>query len=201
MLDERLGDYLERLGSREPTPGGGSAACLCGALAASLGRMVLDVAASKDSTPERLRLLATFGERRAEFVRLASDDERAFGRVMRAWRLPKADATRAEQLQTALEEASGPPLHTAELARAVLQDLVEAARHASPSIGSDVAVAAHLALAALRSSVLNVHINLRSLSNAERRTAPSARCAALLEEGIQTCDVIVRSVNLLIGLP
>lgn len=201
MLDERLGEYLDRLGSRDPTPGGGSAACLCGALASSLGRMVLDVAVSKDSTPERIRLLSTFGECRATFVRLAKEDERAFDGVMSAWKLPKADATRAAQLQSALEEAAKPPLRTAELAQAVLRDLMDAVRHASPSIASDLAVAAHLALATLRSSVINVHVNLRSLSDAGRRDAPAARCAALLEEGTRTRDDIVRSVNLLIGLP
>jgi formiminotetrahydrofolate cyclodeaminase len=72
-------------------------------------------------------------------------------------------------VQGALERASAVPLSAASASLSVLQRLLLAEPHASRSIVSDIGVAAHLALASLRSSLLNVRANLRSLNDAEAR--------------------------------
>jgi len=76
----RIADYLQALGSGAPTPGGGSAAALAGALASALGRMVVSVAQEKEPTPERQSLVAAFRDLEAHFLRLAAEDERAIVR-------------------------------------------------------------------------------------------------------------------------
>ncbi|MEW5826740.1 MAG: cyclodeaminase/cyclohydrolase family protein [Candidatus Bipolaricaulota bacterium] len=192
MIGESIGSYLDRLGSREPTPGGGSAACLCGAVASSLGRMVVDVAALREPGTATEDLRRAFDAHREEFLRLAGEDETAFRSVMAALRLPKTDPRRSEAVQDALEAAARPPLRAAEAAAALLDDLSTATAFASRHIASDVVVAAHIALACLRASVANVEVNLKSLRPPERRAAPAARCAELLQEGAHVHAEVLR---------
>ncbi len=162
-LELRLGEYLERLGSSAPAPGGGSAACLAGALSAALGHMVIAVAREKEPSPERTALAEAFAGLQARFAALAADDEAAFDAVMAALRAPREEPGRAERVQTALERAADVPLAAAAAAVVTLEHLRSAEAHASRAIVSDVGAAAHLALAAARSSLLNVAVNVRSL--------------------------------------
>jgi formiminotetrahydrofolate cyclodeaminase len=131
--------------------------------------MVVSVAQEKESTPERDSLVAAFLELETHFLSLAAEDERAFAEVVDALRLPKDVASRQEQVQTALELAAAVPLRAATASVSALEHLLLAEPHASRSIVSDIGVAAHLALATLRSSLLNIHANLRSLKDAEAR--------------------------------
>jgi formiminotetrahydrofolate cyclodeaminase len=169
LSELRIADYLQTLGSSAPTPGGGSAAALAGALASALGRMVVSVAREKEPSPERDSLIAVFRDLETQFLHLAEEDERAFAQVMDALRIPRDVAARQEQVQTALERAAAVPHCAASASLSVLQRLLLAEPHASRSIVSDIGVAAHLALASLRSSLLNVRANLRSLNDAEAR--------------------------------
>jgi formiminotetrahydrofolate cyclodeaminase len=175
----RIADYLQALGSSEPTPGGGSAAALAGTLASALGRMVVSVAQEKESTPERRSLVAAFRDLEAHFLCLAAEDERAFAEVMDALRIPKNVASRQEHVQTALQRAAAVPLRAASVSVSTLDHLLLAEPHASRSIVSDIGVAAHLALAALRSSLLNVHANLRSMKDVEARVRLEREANAL----------------------
>jgi len=156
-------DYLEALGSGAPTPGGGSAASLSGALAAALGRMVISVAQEKQSSAERARLSAQLQELEERFLAFAAEDECAFDEVMDALRIPREAPERAPRLQAALKRAADVPLRAAEAGVSVLRHLAAAEAHASRAIVSDVGAGAHLALAAVQASLLNVAANVQSI--------------------------------------
>ncbi len=178
-----LSQYLSALGSSSPTPGGGSAAALAGALASALGRMVVAVSHEKEPTAQRAELLAAFTHLEGQFLDLAAEDELAFAHVMEALRMPRDAAGRRERLETACAAAADVPLRTARTAISLLERLSEAESHASRAIVSDVGAAALLAHAAAHSSVLNVQANLASIKDpriAERllRAADDARTAA-----------------------
>lgn len=163
--DLPIGKYLAALASGSPTPGGGSAASLSGALAAALGRMVIAVAQEKEPSAERAGLGARLRELEEGFLALAEDDELAFAEVMEALRVPRDAAGRGDRLQAALERAARVPLRAADAGVRVLRSLEEAEPHASRSIVSDIGVASHLALAAIQSSLLNVAVNVRSIKD------------------------------------
>ncbi len=192
--DEPLATYLERLGSGEPTPGGGSAACLAGALGAGLGSMVVAVVSKKSDAIDWAEFADAFQALRDGFLGLARDDEEAFRVVMAALRLPKEDPSRSARLQEALEQAALVPLAAAERAVDLLRRLQILAPNASDSIVSDVGVGAHLALAALRSSLLNVDVNVRALKNAELRATLTHRRREIEEAGSALCADIARAV-------
>ncbi|MCX6094452.1 MAG: cyclodeaminase/cyclohydrolase family protein [Candidatus Bipolaricaulota bacterium] len=193
--DEALGAYLERLASSEPTPGGGSAACVAGALGAGLGSMVVAVVSKKSDALNWAEVDGAFRALRDTFLGLAQDDEEAFRVVMAALRLPKEDPSRPARLQEALERAALVPLTAAERAVDLLRHLKALAPHASDSIASDVGAGAHLTLAALRSSLLNVDVNLRGLKNPERRESLTRRRREIEEAGSALCGDIARVVS------
>ncbi len=193
--DEALGTYLERLASGEPTPGGGSAACVAGALGASLGSMVVAVVCRKSDALDWAACAGAFQALRDGFLGLAQDDEEAFRIVMAALRLPKEDPSRPARLQAALERAALVPLTAAERAVDLLRDLKALAPHVSDSIVSDVGAGAHLALAALRSSLLNVDVNLRGLKNPELRESLTRRRRETEEAGSALCADLAGAVS------
>ncbi|MFC6258090.1 cyclodeaminase/cyclohydrolase family protein, partial [Kocuria oceani] len=92
---ETLNDYLERLASREPTPGGGAAGALHAAQGAALIAMVARYttgARYAQHEEESLRIAARADDIIPAALQLADDDEKAFAAVIAAYRLPSASA-------------------------------------------------------------------------------------------------------------
>jgi formiminotetrahydrofolate cyclodeaminase len=161
---ETIGDYLERLASNDPVPGGGSAAALTAAVAAALTAMVGRIQASPTdgivSGADRLR---------GELIEAKRRDETAYAAVVAAQALPKRDdaerAARRDALEAALYAAAEAPLHAATLALSVLElsdRLIETPLRA---LGSDVGSATELAAAAVAACVYNVRVNHRYMQD------------------------------------
>jgi glutamate formiminotransferase/formiminotetrahydrofolate cyclodeaminase len=182
---------VARLATREPVPGGGSAAAIAGALAAALVEMV---AALSVALPDLAAKMADISEvadgaarLRSELLDLAQRDADAYAAVALARRLPRATETaRAERgraVAAATEEATRIPLLTAEAALAVLELAERVAVIGTPHAVSDAGVAAQLACAAVHGAVLNVRINLPYLAaDAALRDSAAARAGELVAE-------------------
>jgi formiminotetrahydrofolate cyclodeaminase len=162
----------ERLASRDPVPGGGSAAALSGVLAAALVQMVVELSVGRPgSEAEEPALreigLAAAGAQR-DLLALADRDAAAFAAVVGARRLPRDTdterAARAAALRAAMHDATRIPLRTVEFASDVLDLAARVAPIGNPHAASDAGVAAQLASAAARGAALNVRINLASLA-------------------------------------
>jgi len=189
--------FLERLGSSDPVPGGGSAAALAAAMGAALVAMVAELTigrpayAEHDETTRRLRFDAL--DRRTELLDLAQQDADAYDVVVRARHLPKDSeaekAARNSALEAAMLEAARIPLRAAVVASEVLDLAERIAPIGNRNAVSDAGVAAQLAAAGLRGALLNVRINLPYLAEDEpmRATAPAevARLEALAAKGEQ----------------
>lgn len=177
--------FLDRLASHEPTPGGGTAAALAGATASALAEMVLQLTLGrekfKDAEPQLAPLLPDARELRAEFLRLADEDSRAYEAFVAAGRLPKGTSAEQDARKAAMQRAAlwaaEVPLHTAQAALEALRILAKLARLGNPSARSDALVGAWHAWAAFQGGRLNVLANLDSLGDASR----SARFRAELE--------------------
>ena len=195
-----LHEYLDKLASDAPTPGGGSASGVVGSLAAALVAMVGRLTVGKLEDEGLRRTLQSIVEEadglRRELLALADEDEEAFDRVMAAYKLPKATDEEKEKrkaaIQEALKGATEVPYRTAEACLRVLERARAMAEHGTPTAISDVGTAAYLAEAALHSALLNVDINLKYLKDeafrgeyAQKREALAQQAPKLREETLK----------------
>jgi formiminotetrahydrofolate cyclodeaminase len=179
--------YLDALASADPTPGGGSAATLVGALAAALCAMVarITLAAPKSAAvhEEAAAIVAAADELRRSFVELRPADEAAFRAVVDAQALPRAtDAekeTRRALLQQALTGAAEAPLEAAQRATDAFALAARTADLHNANLMSDVDCALRFARAAFDASVANVAVNHRFITDADTVTRQRERLAAL----------------------
>ena len=116
VADRTIGHYLSALAAPEPTPGGGSASGIVGALGTALGEMALsltDIDAS-DHADELREAQKTLGSLRERFIELAREDEKVYQGYRDASDLPRRDdeekSVRRVAMQDALKKAAGVPL-------------------------------------------------------------------------------------------
>ena len=174
---DQFDTYLDRLASADPTPGGGSAACVVGALGAALCAMVARITQGNEPlAADADRLRERFGAAR----RL---DEAAYGRVVAASGLPKdtdeRKRARTAALQAALAGAAEAPLEAAGLAAEGMGLAERTAALQNRHLVSDVECALHFFRAALAASAANVRINHRFLRDAGTVAAQEERLASI----------------------
>jgi formiminotetrahydrofolate cyclodeaminase len=168
-------EFSAQLAGKQPTPGGGSAAALAGALGAGLVSMVCNFTVGRekfaDVEEEVQRVLARSEELRAELEHAVDDDVAAYGGYGQAQSLPKdteeQQRVRSQALQAALRDSASVPLGVAERCAELLQLALRAAELGNPYLISDAAVGAELAAAARSSAELNVRLNLGGIQDHE----------------------------------
>lgn len=198
-----LTDLLAAFRSPDPTPGGGSASALAGAVGASLLAMVAALpktGAKTEADEERFR---GAGRRCAatsvQLATLIDRDSDAYDEVMAAYRLPKTSdaekAARSAEIQRALRGAIAPPLGVMRACVSAVEDAMVVADFGNPSAASDVQVALELLAAALRGARLNVEINLESVKD-PAYVGDVREEAAMLERRLkETADAVRRALR------
>jgi methenyltetrahydrofolate cyclohydrolase len=175
LLDRTVSDLLAAFRSSDPTPGGGSASALAGALGASLLAMVAALPKSRAATEEDAQRLKAAGDRctalASELERLVDKDTEAYDLVVSAYRKPKTTddekAARSAAIQSAMREAIAAPLAVMRGCAAAAEQGVVIAGLGNPSASSDVRVGLELLGAGLRGAKLNVEINLGTVKDAD----------------------------------
>jgi formiminotetrahydrofolate cyclodeaminase len=138
MLQElTIEEFLKELAARKPTPGGGSAAALSGALSAGLVSMAAEFSGDRDISGQARTLMNTL-------THLIDRDAKAF-------------AARD------LREATQVPLETAKHSYAVLKLAGALLETCNPRVITDIGVAAKMAESAVKGAMLNVEVNLVSI--------------------------------------
>jgi formiminotetrahydrofolate cyclodeaminase len=181
--------YLDALAAGVPTPGGGSAAALVGAMGAALVSMVANYTVGRPKyaavEAEVAAALAGAEAARTELRRLMAEDEAAYAAYTAAAKLPRGTdeekRARSRAVQRALRGAAAPPLAMAGACRRVLDLAATVAAAGNPLLVSDAGVAALLAESALRASAINVRVNLGQVRDGAFVAATEAELAGLLE--------------------
>jgi glutamate formiminotransferase / formiminotetrahydrofolate cyclodeaminase len=182
--------FLAQLASDSPTPGGGSAAALAGAMGAALVVMVCNLTVGRDrfkAVDAELRDVHARATRlQAEMSSLVRRDAQAYAGFVAAMKLPKAtDAEKAARKQAMGEAAvlaAEVPLQTMRVALEVMRLAAVVAKKGNPHAASDGAVGALLGRAALRSADMNVRINLPSIPEESVRARMLAEAESLVRE-------------------
>jgi len=115
LADATVAELLERLAARTPSPGGGAAAGLLGAIAAALTEMAASFALARTAGPNEpvATLHGRAGVLRSELLALAEADSHAYQPVLDALALAPSDERRAPALKAAHSAAAEVPLEIA----------------------------------------------------------------------------------------
>lgn len=168
-MEKNVDRFLETLASSAPTPGGGGAAALCGALGIALGNMVGSLTLGKKKYADVQEDITALNSRaealRADFAALIDADAEAFAPLSRAYSIPKDAPGRDEIMESALLRAAEPPLEIMRKCAEALDVIADYAAKGSALAISDAGCAAALCGAALQAAALNVRINTKSMKN------------------------------------
>lgn len=187
-------DYLTRLASKAPTPGGGSAATLVAAAGAALVAMVARICEGNPASALLAgRLIAQADGLRAELLAARPRDEAAFEKVVEAQALPKGEA-RTQALAHALRHAAEAPLHAAHLSLEVLRLAARGLALGNRNLESDLGCAAEFGAAAIAACAYNVRINHRFMRDAEAVAAQSKRLARVERESAALLQQVRRAL-------
>ena len=201
MLAElTLQQFIDKVISNDPVPGGGSVSALNGALAASLSAMVANLTVGRKKYAEVNDLMQELAARLETAARrLLADvdrDSEAYDRVFSAFKLPKdtdeQKAVRSEAIQRETKYAAQVPMEVARAVHDILPHIATVAQRGNSNAVTDACVAMMCARTAVLGALLNVKINLSSIKD-EAFVKAMAEEAAWLE-----IDTMEQERNLLL---
>jgi formiminotetrahydrofolate cyclodeaminase len=198
ITDSSIEKFLDELAGRAPTPGGGSAAAVMGAMAAALVSMVCNVTLGKkgyEAVDAELKAVRDESETmRRRLTAMVDEDVAAFDSLMAAYKLPKATdddrARRAAAIEGALRRATETPLDCARAAAQVIKLARRASEGGYSGVVSDGGVGVLAAYTALRSAALNVYINAPSLKDRTFADEAVAEIGTLIEFGAAESEAV-----------
>lgn len=198
-MEKNVDRFLETLASSAPTPGGGGAAALCGALGIALGNMVGSLTLGKKKYADVQEDIAALNEKaealRADFVALVDADAEAFAPLSRAYSIPKDDPARDEIMEPALLKAAEAPLEIMRKCAEALELISGYAAKGSALAISDAGCAAALCGAAMEAAALNVKINTKSMKNRAVADSINAEMNELLQKYFALSQEIYNDVS------
>ena len=199
----QVNDYVEALGSGAPTPGGGGASALVGALGIALGNMVAHLTIGKKRYAsvevDMLDLKSKADNLQAELVTLIERDAEVFEPLAKAYSMPKDTeeerAAKEQVMEKALKQACSIPLQIMEKVCSSIELIDQAAQKGAVSAVSDAGDAAAFCKAALQGASLNVYINTKSMKYRELAGEYNRRAEEMLETYGRRADEIFASVR------
>ncbi len=198
-----MDEFIEKVASDSPTPGGGSVSALASSLGCALNEMVSRISLKKESdhavTGELQTVLDGSGELRTRLARLVDEDAQAYQVVMDSYSLPKGTDEEREKrtmaIQDALVGAAEPPLRIMRASLDVLEMAKFLAESGSKSACTDAGVAALMAQAGLHGGYLNVRINLAYVRNKDTVEDMENEARSAFEKGSELLKSTLAIVN------
>ena len=204
IKDQPVQLFLDQLASKAPTPGGGSAAAIMGAMGAALVSMVCNLTLGKKNYALVEGDIQTVLEKseslRVQLTDMVRADMEAFDQVMQAYGMPKNTeqdhCARGEAIQAALKAATDVPLACAKASAEVIGLSRVVAEKGNKNVASDAGVAVLAGYAALKSAALNVYVNLSAIKDESFTQQRLAQINALLADNeISTAEIYTAVKN------
>jgi glutamate formiminotransferase/formiminotetrahydrofolate cyclodeaminase len=202
LVDMTVSNFTDEVQTDSVAPGGGSVAAVGGALGAGLVAMVSNLSGGKDFL-DVYKDICKIGEKgealKSNLIYNVDADTDAFNAVIAANRLPKN--TKAEQkardkaIQDAYKGAINIPLDTAKKCFEALKLAREIADKGLKSSMSDVGVGARMAHAGMHGAILNVKINLPSITDKKYVTKMKRECTKLAGDGDRLLAEVLKVVE------
>lgn len=198
--------YIDKLSSNSPTPGGGSAAALAGALSSALTAMVFNLTIGKkvyenyteeikSEINDALYACEKYNELLLEFM---DKDEDAFLSLMKSFKLSKTTEEekkiRNNEIAKGYKNALEVPLALATKGVDLYKYIDIAARYGNANVISDAGVGAILLYSSIESSILNVKINLSGIMDEEYKNYIEMKCSDILKDASEHKSNILQIV-------
>lgn len=172
-VKESCESFVERLSSKEPTPGGGGASALTGALGTALGNMVGALTLGKkkyqDVEDEIRQLMKEAKMLQNNLLAAVQKDASAFEPLAAAYRMPKETAEQRKEkervMEAALKTACEVPFEIMEMCCRGIELCGSFAEKGSALAVSDAGAGASFCRAALESASFNVYINTKAMKD------------------------------------
>jgi formiminotetrahydrofolate cyclodeaminase len=195
-------DFVIILGSDAPTPGGGGAAALVGAVGIALGNMVAALTVGKkkykDVENEMISLISKANILQAELLELVDKDAKAFEPLSKAYGLPSKTesekAAKARIMEDALRIACTVPIEIMEKCCTAIDMHREFAAKGSILAISDAGVGVEFCKAAMRGASLNVFINTKAMTDRDYAKKLNKQAEDMLKKYGKVADEIFSSV-------
>ena len=192
-------EFINELSSGNPTPGGGSVAALCGALAAALSTMVANLTVDREQyeqtrkSMEEVRMTAATLSTR--FLALMQEDSDTYQKVMVAFELPRETddqvASRQAAIEEAMKKAAAVPLETLRASEELIRVARDAVRGGNPNAITDAAAAVQLANTTAVVASYNVQINISRIKD----QAFVAKCETEVTEILKRQEALLSDVD------
>ncbi|MEG1823505.1 MAG: cyclodeaminase/cyclohydrolase family protein [Cloacibacillus sp.] len=195
-------NFVARLASCAPVPGGGGAAALVGAIGVALGNMVGSLTVGKqkyaDVQQEILNLKARSDELQDKLLLLVEKDAEVFEPLSRAYGMPNETeeerTKKASVMAEALRKACGAPMEIMELCIEALEVIERFSQIGSKIAISDAGCAAVCCRAALSAASLNVFINTKAMADRAYAQQLNKHAVDMLISGTDRADAVFTAV-------
>lgn len=195
---QTCGGFLDALASKAPTPGGGGASALVGALGAALCTMVGNYTVGKQKyagVEEDVKaLMAKAEDLRARLLALVDADAAAFEPLSKAYAIPKDDPNRAQVMEQCLRDAAAAPMEILRLSCEVIDLHSEMLEKGSVMMLSDVGTGVVLCQSAMQGAALNVKVNTKSMADRTYAQTMNDEVDGLVERYWKIAERIYESV-------
>lgn len=163
-LQKSIKEYLDELAARQPTPGGGSAAALTGALGVALLEMVCNFTIGnkryKDIEKVISSHLSALKKIREEFTALIDDDVKAYNGICSAFKTKDKKI-----IDNALKNGYRISLKICEFSKSGIDIALELADKSNVNLITDVGCGIELLKAGFNSGAFNSEINLKGIKD------------------------------------
>lgn len=202
FLKESCEDFLEKLASKAPVPGGGGASSYVVGLGASLFVMFLNLSIGKKRYAQNEALLINSKEESLEIIehlkKLVKEDADGFLPLSRAYGLPSNTEEERKNKEKIMEEAlygaCQAPIAIMKYSKRIIE-LIELTWDKGSKLAlSDATSAIYFALAGMKAASLNVYINSSSMGNRKIANDLEDKVENLLTEGQKICKDLLPSM-------
>jgi glutamate formiminotransferase/formiminotetrahydrofolate cyclodeaminase len=198
-----LRGFIDEIGARTSSPGGGSAAAAIAAIGAALGTMVAQLTygiRKFEAVDKEMRaVLPKMFETYKSLIPMIDKDTQAFDGYMEAMRLPKETEEeqkfRNNKMQEELKKAVEVPFGTMKIANSIWNEMKEVARFGNLASHSDVEVGAKALETGIWGAYRNVLINLPTIEDAEYKARIIAEAEKIIEEAKTETQEILNIID------
>ena len=191
-------EFCKVLASKSPTPGGGGASALVGAVGVALGSMVCNLTSGKkkyaEIEPALQRIMAEAEDLRNQLTGLINRDAEAFEPLSKAYAIPTDDPNKQTEMERCFKLACSVPMEIAKAAAKAIDLHLELAGYDTGFAVSDVGCGVVCCRAALEAAALNVYINTKYMSDRDYAKAAEDEMDALLDKYCPAADETYKTV-------